>query len=857
MATEATPTEVTQSTSRYRMLRGKSSSSPRVLDIFRDSDKLEESPTRRLRSSSVHTLKAGPGDKNVPDVPPLPSYVLTPKPVNIPPPATFKSQDEEKKPDSAAEVQKVVADDVHEKNSTTEASGEPSLLPLQQTKSKSKRLMFGKKELESEPLPGAEGLDLEVQRNTSERQRPDPPRLQATLATPPPPPKRKPSLFGLFSKGKKLSPTPTQPDTPSSVATTVFTSRGSSLETASNPDSLGIPSVVDKPASYTTHRPQTTPVIHASQNSERRVAVRCQSSTINLAVASDTNAVDILLMASTMMRHHINPASSVVVESYLMLGLERRLRRYERIRDVMNTWDKDHENSLLILGCPASMSDHDLDIDAVPDSKEAPPGFTLQLYQSSRPGKWNKRWVTLLENGQMYSAKTADALPGDAACTQLCHMADFDIYSPKEAEIRQSVKPPKKFCYAIKSQQKSTRVPDEVNFVHYFSTDNEETATQFYDMVHRWRSWLLVAKKLALDRKMNAPAPQITFGSANGSDTSADEIKSDSQTTSSAASSFGIGTFQPLLDVNNLSQLAEEARKLMPVGPSRSATADEKHEARQPPCTPVSKVKNQQAKPSLKRAETDKYSGSPPNSMYHNSPGPIRVDRLKTSPRAANATPLEFDAFIFDAPEEEEKPDKPDAAPNVPEEPELRSWFPSAAEHTAKIRKHEPPPMFRRPATADAALHGNQRRPKPSHYNRSHFLEPPRLFDGFGGGGGGGGAPSSKPTSLAPPIYKLPGTPMMPCAPRPRPMARSNTGISGPPEPQHGARQRSRSTAPSSHGRRHMPENMPPLPALPTRSMSRDASAPPPAPIAPLNIPSRSSPPQRGPALQSVSGQQI
>ncbi|KAM3514918.1 hypothetical protein MY11210_001396 [Beauveria gryllotalpidicola] len=793
MATEATPGETPPPTSRYRILRGKSISSPRVLDIFRDSDKLEESPIRRLRSSSVRTWKSGPGDKNVPDVPALPSYVLTPKPVNIPPPATFKSQDEEKRPDSAAEVQ-TAADDVHEKYST-EPTGEPSLPPLQQTKSKSKRLVFGKKELENEPLPGTEGLDTELQRDISERQRPDLPRLQATLATPPP--KRKPSLFGLFSKGKKLSPTPTHPDTPSSVATTIFTSRGSSLETASNPDSLGIPSSVDNPASCTTHGLQTTPMIHASHNSERRVAVRCQSSTINLAVSSETNAVDILLMASSMMRHHINPASSVVVESYLMLGLERRLRRYERIRDVMNTWDKDHENSLLILGCPASMSDHDLDIDAVPDSKESPPGFTLQLYQSSRPGKWNKRWVTLLENGQMYCAKTADALPGDAACSQICHMADFDIYSPKEAEIRQSVKPPKKFCYAIKSQQKSTQFADEVNFVHYFSTENEETATKFYEMVHRWRSWLLVSKKLALDRKMNAPAPQITFGSANDSDTSADEIKSDSQP-SSATCSFGIGTFQPLLDVDNISQLAEEARKLLPIEPSRSATAEEK------PCTPVPKARNQQIKPSLKRAETDRYSGSPPNSIYHDSPGPIRVDRLRTSLQA-NATPLEFDAFIFDAPEE--KPDKLD-------KPELRSWFPSAAEHTAKIRKHEPPPVFRRPATADTALHGSQRRPKPPDFTRSHFLEPPRPFDGFG-------APSSKSKSLAPPIYKLPGTPMMSsCAPRARPMSRSNTGLVGPFEPQHGARQQSsRSSAPSSHGRRHMPENMPPLPALPNRSM--------------------------------------
>ncbi|KAJ6790203.1 hypothetical protein PWT90_08009 [Aphanocladium album] len=827
MATEAAAGDLPQSTSRYRTLRGKSISSPRVLDIFRDSDKPHESVMRRLRSSSVHSLRAGRGEKSAPDVPPLPSYALTPKPSNIPPPPTFKNRDDGRRPEKAAQAQSS-SDEVHEKYHS-EPFDEQSLPPLQRTKSKSNRLGFGKKEVtETEPVPDVARLEVDPKGSIAEQKKQDLARLQATLVTPPP--RAKSSLLSLFSRSKKVPmPTMPHPDTPSSVATTVFTSRGNSIETSSNPDSIKYSDLMEKPTPVSTPTSELTSSINTPLSSERRVAVRCQSSTINLPVTLETNAVDILFMASTMMRHHINPASSVVVESYLMLGLERRLRRYERIRDIMNSWDKDHENSLLILACPASMSDRDLDIDAVPNTDETPPGFTLQLYHSSRPGKWNKRWITLLDNGQLHSAKTADAMPGDVNSTPLCHMADFDIYSPKEAEIKQTVKPPKQFCYAIKSQQKSVLFPDEDNFVHFFATDNEEVATQFYEKVHIWRGWHLVARKLALDRKMNAPAPQITFDSNYGSDTSAEDRRSDSEP-SSATSSFRIGTFQPLLDVDNISKLADEARKLQPPELLKPVLVEEKKDVPPPPpdfpppATPA-KASNQPIKPSLKRAEMDKYPGSPTQTS-HSSPGPAKIESLQDNAQV-NSSSLGFDAFSFEVPEEK---------------PESKSWFPSAAEHTAKMRKDEPAPSFRRPATADPALHGSQRRANTQLSINTHFLEPPRPFDHFGPP-----PPKSKPGT--PFIYKLPGTPMMPAAPRGRAMPHSNSSNVSPAPSPNAMRPRSRSIAAAPQGRRFAPDNMPPVPPLPNKSMRRDASTPPAMPI-PVSVQSRQPPPQRSPASQ-------
>jgi hypothetical protein len=79
-------------------------------------------------------------------------------------------------------------------------------------------------------------------------------------------------------------------------------------------------------------------------------------------VTADTSAVDILKAAAQMMRHDIDPATSILVECYFLLGLERRLRRYEGVRDVMNSWDRDQQNTLLIMPRDSATSDQDLEL---------------------------------------------------------------------------------------------------------------------------------------------------------------------------------------------------------------------------------------------------------------------------------------------------------------------------------------------------------------------------------------------------------------------------------------------------------------------------------------------------------------
>ncbi|KAG6039604.1 hypothetical protein E4U19_004904 [Claviceps sp. Clav32 group G5] len=254
--------------------------------------------------------------------------------------------------------------------------------------------------------------------------------------------------------------------------------------------------------------PQTDAPISASNGGERRVVVRCLSSTINLPVTADTSPMDILNAAAEMTRHNLTPTTCVLIECYSCLGLERRLRLYERIRDVMNSWDRDQQNSLLIVPCDTPPNDDGLAIESVPRTDEPPCGFSMQMHHSSKPGKWKKRWVTLLDNGQMYVAKSINTQPYDKDCSILCHLTDFDIYTPKESEMRRKLRPPKRFCYAIKSLEKTVVFSSTEKFVHFFSTEDAQQAASFFEKVHGWRSWYMVNRMVDLGGEKSKPSPQ-------------------------------------------------------------------------------------------------------------------------------------------------------------------------------------------------------------------------------------------------------------------------------------------------------------------------------------------------------------
>lgn len=233
----------------------------------------------------------------------------------------------------------------------------------------------------------------------------------------------------------------------------------------------------------TNTMPQFDAPISAVNAGERWVGVQSKDSFAHLLVTPSTTCEDILSTAAGRMSEAIDVRTAVVLESFSQLGLERPVRRYERIRNVMNSWDSDDQNHVSIVAesdCAASR------LEAGEAPRQQPFGTTVQLYHSRKPGKWDKRWLKLREDGQITMSRNENGIDG----TNICHLSDCDVYTPTSKQIHK-LKPPKKICYALKSQEKSSIFLDSANFVHFFCTKDKVVADKWYRAVQSWRSWYL------------------------------------------------------------------------------------------------------------------------------------------------------------------------------------------------------------------------------------------------------------------------------------------------------------------------------------------------------------------------------
>ena len=249
----------------------------------------------------------------------------------------------------------------------------------------------------------------------------------------------------------------------------------------SNATAASPPREVEDPAVT----PRFDAPISAVNAGSRMVRVKFEGTEVSVPITPSSTPIDVIRATARQISESIDERSTVVLESFKQVGLERPLRKYEHIRDILNSWDYDSQNTLVVVTSPTGGNDDDLDAKNV--SKSQPGETTVYLYYSQKPGHWDKRWVTLQSNGQMLVSKKNG---GETA--NICHLSDFDIYIPTPRYSSKKIKPPKKVCFAVKSQQKSSMFISTANFVHFFSTSDRQLATSWYKAVQEWRSWYLV-----------------------------------------------------------------------------------------------------------------------------------------------------------------------------------------------------------------------------------------------------------------------------------------------------------------------------------------------------------------------------
>ncbi|KAH6638961.1 hypothetical protein C7974DRAFT_304722 [Boeremia exigua] len=285
----------------------------------------------------------------------------------------------------------------------------------------------------------------------------------------------------------------------------------------------------------------------AVNGGERRVTVVFNKKRIQLPVTPTTTALDLFKSADVILTDTVPVRTAVALEWFKKVDVKRPLRNYEYVRDVMNSWDYDDQNELIITDSTIDGIDQDELLSyGVPEQR--PEGMSCMLNYSSKPGKWTKRYFLLRPDGQLVTAKSEKARDQD----NVCHLTDYDIYHVTQAKCAR-VKPPKKIVFAVKSLQKSNIFADESQYVHFFCTNDRGIADKFWKSLQGWRSWHLKYEKgeglkqsPATKKVLDSVGPGILPGAP--SHTRGESV----------GSHYQLGAFTSLLDMSDFNKKLDE-----------------------------------------------------------------------------------------------------------------------------------------------------------------------------------------------------------------------------------------------------------------------------------------------------------
>ncbi|KAJ4411568.1 hypothetical protein N0V91_001353 [Didymella pomorum] len=287
----------------------------------------------------------------------------------------------------------------------------------------------------------------------------------------------------------------------------------------------------------------------AVNGGERRVTVVFNKRRIQLPITPTTTPLDLFKSADIILPDPVPVRTAVAMEWFKKVDIKRPLRNYEYVRDVMNSWDYDDQNELIIIDSAIDGIDQDELLSyGVPEKR--PEGMSCMLNYSSKPGKWTKKFFLFRSDGQLVTAKNEKVKTADQE--NVCHLTDYDIYQVTQAKIGR-VKPPKKIVFAVKSLQKSNIFADESQYVHFFCTNDRAIANAFWKALQTWRSWHLkyekgegLKKSPATKKVLDSAGPGILPGAPSHS------------RGESVGSHYQLGAFTSLIDMSDFNKKLDE-----------------------------------------------------------------------------------------------------------------------------------------------------------------------------------------------------------------------------------------------------------------------------------------------------------
>lgn len=200
-----------------------------------------------------------------------------------------------------------------------------------------------------------------------------------------------------------------------------------------------------------------------------------------------SNATD----AETFLRQARPLKERILMESWQTLGLQRQIRHFELLSDVVNTWDPENKQCQLRIE-KICWGYTNLPLKDFP-MEEPSSGLTQLLYFNKLEKKWTRRWVKL-GNGSIRMAKKDKPLDKDF--TQTIGLDSFDVYYFANPLFpHEKLKCPTKYCFALKSQHQQSLFGKDSVYCHYFAADNEAQMSEWYSLIRDFKSRLIAEKR--------------------------------------------------------------------------------------------------------------------------------------------------------------------------------------------------------------------------------------------------------------------------------------------------------------------------------------------------------------------------
>ncbi|KAH7336964.1 hypothetical protein B0J17DRAFT_574563, partial [Rhizoctonia solani] len=171
-------------------------------------------------------------------------------------------------------------------------------------------------------------------------------------------------------------------------------------------------------------------------------------------------------------------------------GMERPVRDFELIADVLKGWNPEKRvNVLIIRRSPFCAL---LKPENIPSSSPVMAGWVMWV---SKPGKWSKRWLELKEHG-LFVCKNEKGKER----AYLCNLSHFDGYV-----VTHVPRAPKPYVFAAKSIDISGVFEKEEDSSHIFSCDGE--------IGESWLARILLARSYIIQQERTVLFRPVTAGS--------------------------------------------------------------------------------------------------------------------------------------------------------------------------------------------------------------------------------------------------------------------------------------------------------------------------------------------------------